>query len=112
MTSVNNDMIVVKVVRPYKIKGEAVCEKCALTYSKKHYDILYKSDKLLYLDITLNGKTRLICHDCFYKFLKKKAMRSSKEVKVMVHDGHKKFVMTVTPYNDPREGGNDDAFLL
>jgi len=111
MTSVNNSMILVKVIRPYKIKGEATCDKCALSYSKKHYDILYKHDKLIYLDITIKDKTYFVCNDCFYKFLKKKAHRRQDGVTIRVIDGNKKFNMTVTPYSDQAEG-DDNTFLL
>tara|TARA_B110001454_G_C12669183_1_gene412956 strand:- start:66 stop:401 length:336 start_codon:yes stop_codon:yes gene_type:complete len=111
MTSVNNSMIVVKVIRPYKIKGEAICEKCSLAYSKKHYDTLYKHDKLVYLDITIKDKTRLICHDCFYKFLKKKSRQTKREVTIRVIDGNKRFNMIVTPYADEADA-DDNTFLL
>ena len=109
-TGVNNDMVKLKVIRPYKTKGEVSCERCDLSYSKRDYDILYKGKKLVYFDITIKEKTRLICHDCFYKFLKKKSTEVNYEdFEVQVIDGNKKFVIMVT--NNTDEEG-DSGFLL
>ena len=108
MTGVSNDMVKLKVIRPYKIRGEASCARCDLSYSKRDYNILYKNEKLVYFDITFAQKTRLICHDCFYKFLRKKSKSVQYEdFEVEVKDGNKKFIITVT--NHPED---DSGFLL
>ena len=108
MTGVSNDMVKLKVIRPYKIRGEASCARCDLSYSKRDYNILYKNEKLVYFDITLGAKTRLICHDCFYKFLRKKSESIEyKDFEVEVKDGNKKFTIKVT--NQPDD---DSGFLI
>ena len=110
LTGVNNDMVQLTVIRPYKIKGEASCERCDLSYSKRDYNILYKAQKLVYFNITMNDKTRFICHDCFYKFLKKKSVEIGHEdFHVEIKDANKKFVITVT--NRLNDEDNSD-FLL
>ena len=111
MTGVNNDMVQLKVIRPYRIKGEASCDRCDLTYSKRDYDILYKGKKLVYFDITIGDKTRFICHDCFYKYLKKKSKSIGYEdFHVEVKDANKTFIITVT--NNLPEEDEDGDFLL
>ena len=108
MTGVSNDMVKLKVIRPYKIRGEASCARCDLSYSKRDYKILYENEKLVYFDITFAQKTKLICHDCFYKFLRKKSQSVQYEdFEVEVKDGNKKFIITVT--NHPED---DSGFLL
>lgn len=110
LTGVNNDMVKLKVIRPYKFKGEASCERCDLSYSKRDYGILYKAQKLVYFDITIKDRTRLICHDCFYKFLKKKSEEIGyKDFSVEVKDANKTFTITVT--NKPESDENSD-FLI
>jgi hypothetical protein len=110
MTGVNNDMVQLKVIRPYKIKGDVSCARCDLSYSKRDYNILYKNEKLVYFDITLKEKTRLICHDCFYKFLKVKSQNENDEdFAVQVTDGNKKFIITVT---NKLDDDDENGFLL
>ena len=52
------------------------CEGCRISYSKDHYDILFKAKKLGYFffpppdDIPALD---LLCHDCLYKNIKKYA---------------------------------------
>ena len=111
LTGVNNDMVKLTVIRPYKIKGEASCERCHLSYPKRDYDILYRAQKLVYFNITINDKTRFICHDCFYKFLKKKSIEIGHEDFCgEIKDANKKFVITVTNRLDDEEDNSD--FLL
>lgn len=83
-----------KVIRPTTFKGrELKCKACDITYSKRDYVILFKANKIIYFEFL----ERVVCHDCFYKTVKKIGKKKKlKEIVVKVKDGRSKKVLTVT----------------
>jgi len=41
------------------------CEECSMTYTRKHYGILYDAEKLSYFRLKEMPK-RIVCHQCLY----------------------------------------------
>tara|TARA_Y100000593_G_scaffold94271_1_gene192573 strand:+ start:7111 stop:7425 length:315 start_codon:yes stop_codon:yes gene_type:complete len=91
-------MIQVKVLRPYRVKGDISCKECGLSYSKKHYDVLFKAKKLVYFEVKdEEGNEEVICHDCFFKYLVKKAnVKDGDPYEINFSDGRKKMAMEFT----------------
>ena len=82
-----------KVIRPTTYKGkELECEVCGITYSKRDYGILFKANKIAYFEFL----DSIVCHDCFYKAVKKVGRKNKiKEVVVKLKDGRKNKVLKV-----------------
>ena len=111
MTSVNNNMIDVRVIRSYRVKNAIKCEGCGLSYSKKHYEILFKSKKLVYFDVTSDqdDESEIICHDCFFRYLtKKSALEDGEPFEINFIDGHKRTTMGLTADLSCLMDDNDD----
>jgi|TARA_Y100000310_G_scaffold335671_1_gene418286 hypothetical protein len=56
------DIIEPRITRKRKLK----CEECAMTYTRKHYGILYEVEKLSYFRLKELPK-RIVCHQCLYR---------------------------------------------
>ena len=91
------------------------CDDCSLEYSLRHYDILKNNKKLIYFNLywdRLEGQdegTPLLCHECFFKKIKK--MSDGEEVKIVVSANDKEIVMSFKPSDTPTNDPDDDDYL-
>ncbi|MAF43666.1 MAG: hypothetical protein CMI54_05800 [Parcubacteria group bacterium] len=61
-------MLTAEIVDPFRRKTKVKCFSCDLSYSAKHYLILYESEKLAFFKIKFpEDRKRIYCHDCLYK---------------------------------------------
>ena len=62
-----------------------VCKECQLTYTLKHYRILYDAEKLSYFTLEEEPKYT-VCHQCLYRFAAKfKEKLQSKKLVLKIH---------------------------
>jgi len=100
--SVKNNMVEVKVIRPYRVRKEICCGDCGLDYSKQHYKVLFEGKKLCYFEVKETADSdpdlmSVICHDCFFGHLvsNSKAAKGGK-FEIIFKDGNKKQIMEIT----------------
>ena len=108
----------VKLVRPDNIPKEHAtigdgisCLMCGLDYEAKDYDILFKSKKLAYFDVScLNfwdsqeekfkeDHLAIVCHGCLRSVVLKIG-KNKKIVKIIIKDGSKMFTCNFYPDKD------------
>jgi hypothetical protein len=99
-SSVKNNMVRVKVIRPYRVRKEICCDDCGLDYSKLHYKVLFEGRKLCYFDVKKSKKSKdssTICHDCFFRHLVANSKLEKGGVfEIEFKDGNKKQIMEIT----------------
>jgi hypothetical protein len=86
-------MFEAKTIRPTTYKGKHLkCGECALLYSKRDYNILFKAKKLIYFEFM----DQILCHDCFYRVCD--FIMTHEKIKIMkikIQDGKKKRILTL-----------------
>ena len=86
-----------------------VCDKCEIEYSLDDYQVLKDSRKLVYFSSQfLEEDSFLLCHDCFFKKIKK-ISRGEEEVRMRVVSGDNEIVMEFVPTEMLPE--DDDDYL-
>jgi hypothetical protein len=98
--SVKENMVEVKVIRPYRVRKQIGCGDCGLDYSKLHYKVLFEGKKLCYFEVKESKRSKklsTICHDCFFRHLvaNSKAADGGK-FEIEFKDGNKKQIMEIT----------------
>ena len=86
-------MLEAKTIRPTTYKNKVIkCADCGIKYSKKHYNILYKAQKIVYF----NFFDEELCHDCFYNvcdiLMEKEGINN---LKIYLLDGRKKVILNI-----------------
>lgn len=64
-------IVELSLLHPYNTrKRKFRCEQCGITYTLKHYRILYDAKKISYFNLDESPKT-IVCHQCLYDLANK-----------------------------------------
>ena len=98
-----------EILEQYPTAVGLCCDYCNLDYNLEDYKILKESKKLIYFatDSPEKDAPYLFCHECFFKYIKKKC--GGKKIRMVVTTKDEEITMSFTPHEVLPEDPNEDS---